>query len=101
MKWPTFGKKKPAPALAVMTGQPVHLNLDPQSNKAVLRKLSRMVRLIEYQTKTHLAPEQLAEGEAEFNRSRALLLANGINVPSDVTGIQALIKEVQAKENAL
>ena len=101
--WPFKNKPeavvpKVVPAQTVMTGQPVHLNLDPASNKAMIRSLSRMVRLTEYQTKTHLDPAQLEIAQEEFNKRRQMLLANGMNVPSDTDGIVLLIRELQAKE---
>lgn len=95
MKWP-FTK---VPGIAAQ-GQPVHINLEPASTARVLRVLHRMIRLIEHQAKPHLPAVVIEEAAQEFNRSRRLLAAQGINIPSDRTGIEALIAEVEKQRAA-
>jgi len=93
--WPFSTKSQPAKT--VMQGQPVYTNLNPASTTALLRSLNRMLRLIEYQKKTHLAKDQLDGAAGEFEQHRKLLALNDIMAPSDIAGVQKLIRELQEK----
>lgn len=95
--WPfsLFKKKAKPQAEMGLVGQPVHVNVAPESTAAKLRHLSRISACIQSIPESS-SKERIESLQAEIDRRRLLMAAAGIDVPRDVAGIEKLIAELKA-----